>query len=651
MACGIQLMNVDVEPCVCGACALVLALHDAGRTLVREIAMSWFAEHAGWLVGGGVVLLSALGVALAGLVVVREHESGLVVKTFGAPLPSGGLVALNGEAGYQAELLPPGVHLGLWFWKYRVTKVPQLKVRPQELALVVANDGAPMTGGRVLGKEVPCGDFQDARAFLVGGGEKGRQLGFLTAGSYRINPALFSVVTKANAAHFGVRPDELEVTQVAPDRVGIVTTLDGRPIPSGDVAGAPVQGHAGFQRGQAFIDAGGCRGLQEAVLLSGSWNLNPWFVRVEQLPMTEIPIGYVGVVVSYVGHEHVDVSGADFKHGDLVERGHKGVWVEPLLPGKHAVNPKVMKVELVPTTNIVLNWAHRVEQHKYDEKLAPITVRSKDGFSFPIEVSQIIHIGMKQAPRVISRVGSMQNLVDHVLQPTVANYFRNSAQQVTVLEFLSARTARQVEAFDAIAEGLHAYDVECLDTLIGDIQPPADLMKTQTDRKIAEELQRTYDVQREAQVKRQELERETAVANMQGEVVRSEQTVRISERTAQSVAETAKGDAQRTRLAADAEAHATRQRAEAQAHATRVAGDAQAQALKATGEAKALAYKEGVAALGAQAFTSVELAETLAKHHVKLVPDIAVGGDGGGGATGLATALVARLLPAPLTQP
>jgi uncharacterized membrane protein YqiK len=131
-----------------------------------------------------------------------------------------------------------------------------------------------------------------------------------------------------------------------------------------------------------------------------------------------------------------------------------------------------MRVELVPTTNIVLNWAQRTESHRYDERLAPITVRSRDGFSFCIDVAQIIHIGMKQAPRVISRVGSMQNLVDHVLQPTVGNYFRNSAQQVTVLEFLSAREERQREAFEHIGRAIGAYDVECLDTLIGDIVPP-----------------------------------------------------------------------------------------------------------------------------------------------------------------------------------
>jgi uncharacterized membrane protein YqiK len=337
-----------------------------------------------------------------------------------------------------------------------------------------------------------------------------------------------------------------------------------------------------------------------------------------------------------VGKDHLDLSGEDFTHGDLVERGRKGVWIEPLLPGKHPINTRVMKVELVPTTNIVLNWAQRVEAHKYDEKLGPVTVRSRDGFSFTLDVSQIIHIGMKQAPRVISRVGSMQNLVDHVLQPTVANYFRNSAQQVTVLDFLSARSTRQREAFDAIRAALSAYDVECIDTLIGDIQPPAELMKTQTDRKIADELQRTFDVQREAQVKRQQLERETAIANMQAEVVRSEQMVRISEKNALAATENAKGEASRITL-----------QAQAQAEATRLAGDAEAEATRAVGQAKAEAYTVGVGAMGRDAFTAVQLATILGEHGVKLVPEIAVSGGEGGG--GLATALVARLLKAELT--
>src|SRR5262245_5343846 len=522
-----------------------------------------------------VVGLLVIGVLIVSTRVIGEDESGLVVKRFGRPLPSGRIIALEGEAGYQARMLSPGWHFGLWRWKYKVEKVEVIVVQPGEIALVVAADGRPIPSERVLARAVACDHYQDAEAFLKNGCERGRQVAFLTGGTYRINPALFEVVMPSTAKAHGMNPADLRVYHMSPDRVGIVTMLDGHPIPAGDLAGPIVEGHESFQKGQAFIDAGGCRGLQEEVLLSGSWNLNPWLVQVEQVPLTEIPIGYVGVVVSYVGREHVDISGDSFTHGDLVEKGRKGVWAECLLPGKHPINSRVMKVELVPTTNIVLNWAQQTEAHHYDERLSSILVRSRDGFSFSLDVSQIIHISMKNAPRVISRVGSMQNLVDHVLQPTVGNYFRNSAQQVTVLDFLWARSERQKEAFANIKKAVEVYDVECIDTLIGDIVPPAELMKTQTDRKIAAELERTYDAQREAQIKRQALERETAVANLQGDVVRSEQMVRIAQQNALAVAEAAKG-----------EANATRARAEGQAAATRVTGEGEAVAIRAVGAAK-----------------------------------------------------------------
>jgi uncharacterized membrane protein YqiK len=220
---------------------------------------------------------------------------------------------------------------------------------------------------------------------------------------------------------------------------------------------------------------------------------------------------------------------------------------------------------------------------------------------------------------VISRVGSMQNLVDHVLQPTVGNYFRNSAQEVTVLDFLSARSQRQAEAKVAIATAVETYDVECIDTLIGDIVPPAELMKTQTDRKIADELKRTYDVQRESQEKRQQLERERAVAELQAEVVRSEQMVRIAAQNAQAAAEAAKGQAAATRLRADADADATR----------------------ALGTARAQAYKEGREALGPEAYTAMQIATIIGERGIKIVPEIAVSG---GGTSGLGEALMARML-------
>ncbi len=584
--------------------------------LALWLALDWLER--------GLLLLFGLGLApfLIGIILIRENEVGIVIKRFARrSLPAGHFIALHDEAGYQADTLPPGLHLGYTFWQFRVIKSPVVDVAPGQIALVVAAAGTPIPPGRILARVIECDNFQDARRFLLAGGEKGRQLAILTAGTYRINRALFDVITAANAHDHGLPPSYLELTQIKPDMVGIVTALDGQPIESGEIAGPVIAAHDNFQNAQAFLDGGGRRGLQEQVLLSGSWNLNPWFAEVEQVPMLNIPIGSVGVVISFVGLAHVDVSGLEFKHGDLVNVGHKGVWVSPLYPGKHPVNTRVMRVELVPTTNIVLNWANRTEAHHFDAKLSSITVRSKDGFAFNLDVAQIIHVGALDAPKVISRLGSMQNLVDHALQPIVGNYFRNSAQHHTVLDLLNARSDRQAEASAHIRVALGAYDVQAIDTLIGDITPPAELMKTQTDRKIAEEEKKTYEMQEAAQRQRQELVKATALANIQQQMVDADQGVRIAELRAQSTIKHASGEAESTRL--------------------RALGDADA--IRATGNAKAEAYRAGVEALGAPNYTVMQLTQTLADKNVRIVPDVSVtGAQGTSGLLDSMLALVAR---------
>jgi len=566
-------------------------------------------------------LVLAIFIIAQGYVLIRERQVGVVVKRFSnRSLAPGCLIALGGEAGLQADTLAPGLHFGYWPWQYRIIKVPVTVVSQGEIALVLAADGAAIPSERILGKVVDCDNFQNARKFLVNGGEKGRQLGILTAGTYRINTAQFTIISSVTAGYHGMMPEQMVLQRVEPDMVGIVTTLDGQPIEAGEIAGPTIAAHDNFQNAQAFLEGGGRRGLQEQILLSGTWKLNPWFAQAEQVPMVQIPIGYVGVVISFVGAAHVDVSGIEFKHGDLVDIGHKGVWVSPLYPGKHPVNTRVMKVELVPTTNIVLNWANRTEAHHYDEKLSSITVRSKDGFAFNLDVSQIIHVGALDAPKVISRVGSMQNLVDHVLQPIVGNYFRNSAQGYSVLDFLSARSQRQVEAAEHIRAAIGAYDVQAIDTLIGDINPPAELMTTQTDRKIAEEQRKTFEVQEAAQKQRQELVRQTAIADIQQQVVGAEQGVNIAELKANANVKQATGDAESTRLRALGES----------------------EAIRSTGKAKAEAYRVGVESLGAQGYTVMQLMQIVGERNVRIVPDVAVTGQNGG--NGLVDGLLGLML-------
>ena len=561
---------------------------------------------------------------LFGVVIVPESQIGLVTKKFvlfgkDKSLPDGRIIATKGEAGYQARTLAPGLYMGLWPWQFEI-KLIDFTIIPQgKIGLVSAKDGSVPSSGQILGRNVDSDNFQDAEKFLTNGGNKGRQSTILVAGSYRINRHLFNVDIS----------DQLTISDNA---VGIVTTLDGAPLAEGQIAADIVKGHNKFQNFDQFLENGGQRGLQQEVILAGTYNINTWAVGVEEVKMTEIPIGYVGVVVSYVGEDGADLTGSDFKHGNIVKKGQKGVWIEPLGPGKYPINTMTMRIEQVPTTNLVLNWATaRTESHNLDKNLSTITVRSKDGFPFNLDVSQIIHVPSTEAPKVIARFGNMSNLVSQVLEPTIGNYFRNSAQDSDVIAFLSTRKERQDAAKARISEVLTEYNVHAVDTLIGDITPPEALMKTLTDRKIAEEQQTTYDTQRLAQGKRQEYEKANAIADMQKEVVRSEQSVNIAERDAAAAVKQSEGKATALKNNAEAEAEATKMKANAEAEKITVTGKAEASKIEAIGKSTAEAYKLQVEAMGEDNFTKFKVTESIGLNKIKVIPDILIGGGANGG--------------------
>lgn len=583
-----------------------------------------------------------------GVVIVPEDRIGLVTKKFvlfgKQQLPEGRIIATEGEAGFQAQTLPPGVYFGKWIWQYDITFQPFTIVPTGQLGLVLAKDGKELETGSVLGRKVDCDSFQDAEAFLKNCGRKGRQTAIITPGSYRINTFLFTI-------------EFTEMTSIPDNAVGIVTTQEGKPLDEGQIAGKIIEGHNKFQDVDVFMNNGGYKGLQEQVILAGTYFLNPWFAKVEMVKMTEIPIGHVGVVISYVGSEGVDLSGVEFKHGNIVAKGSKGVWAEPLGPGKYPINPYIMKVEMVPTTNLVLNWASaRSESHQLDKNLSTITVRSKDGFPFNLDVSQIIHIPTTEAPKVIARFGNMNNLVSQVLEPTIGNYFRNSAQDSDVIAFLGTRKERQTSARQHIGQVLEQYNVFGVDTLIGDIVPPESLMKTLTDRKLAEEQKITYETEMKAQETRQSLEKETAIAEMQKEIVKADQGVLIAERIAdasvkkatgeansvrlQSTAEAdrlkllASGDAEKIRVLAKANAEQIELLAKADAEKISLTGNAEAEKILAIGKSNAEAYKLSVEAMGGDNFTQLKVMEAIGAQNIKIMPDILIGGGTGDGANG-----------------
>lgn len=578
-----------------------------------------------------------------GMVIVPEDKIGLVTKKFVLfgefkGLPDGRIIASRGEAGFQAKTLAPGLYWWMWPWQYGVEMTPFTVVPEGNIGLVLANDGSELPTGNILARKVDCDNFQDTEKFLSSMGQKGRQTSVLTPGTYRINRYAFTV-------HI------VEMTHIGENKVGIVTALDGDPIPPGQIAGKVVEGHNNFQDFDKFLANGGNRGLQPQVILAGSYYINPWALQIEETYMTDVPIGHVGVVISYIGEDGKDLTGESFKHGNIVTKGFRGVWMEPMGPGKYPVNKYTMRVELVPTTNLVLNWANaRSESHELDKNLSTITVRSKDGFPFNLDVAQIIHIPANEAPKVIARFGSMNNLVSQVLEPTIGNYFRNSAQDSDVISFLTTRKERQEAAKNHIKVVLDEYNVNAVDTLIGDIVPPEALMKTLTDRKIAQEEEKTYETQRMAQEKRQGMERETALAEMQKDIVSAQQGVVISQRHAEAAVKKSEGEAasvklqvgaeaEATKMRAAAEAEATRAKASAAAEATKLAADAEAERIAKTGNAEAEkilaigkstaeSYQLQVSAMGEENFTRYKITEEIGNGKIKIIPDIIIGGGG-----------------------
>ncbi len=588
-----------------------------------------------------------------GLVIINEDKVGIVSKNFGKSLQNGRIIALDGEAGIQVDTLAPGWHFFYWPWQYSVEKVDLVAVPKGEIALVIANDGKELPKGRRFGDSVACNSYQDARGFINNGGSKGQQLEVLTTGVYRINVALFTVITSQNCKNFGLEPRQLMIVEIPANKIGVVTTFDGVELPEGEVAAPNIEGHSSFQNPQEFIKRGGCRGLQQEVLRSGAWIINPWFASVKIEDVITVPMAHVGVVFSAVGPRGEDVSGDGFKNGELVAEGFRGVWNVIKNPGIYPYNPAVIKVEHVQTSSIVLNWSNnKHEDHGLDNNLGTITVQSKDGFTFPLEVQQVIHIPYGEAPKIIAQFGNVKQLVSQVLEPMIGNYFRNAVQSIDAKEFFNSRKERQQAAQEYISKELAKYNVVGVGTFIGEMKPPAELMKTLQDRKLAEEGAVTVEQQMKLEEKRQEKERQTALADSQRAVVQSEQEVKIATRKAEAAVAEAEGnkkvsvaraeaETETRKISADSEGQALKLRSTNEADSIKLIAEANAAKITLEGEAQAEVTRKQTDAMGQANYAAIQVAEKLSKGNLKLVPDIVLGG--GSGSSSAAESLLGLL--------
>jgi uncharacterized membrane protein YqiK len=642
------------------------------------------AVVVGWIVGA--VVLALLILVLPSIRIIGPTQLGLVTKRFSFKrLSKGDPVAFDGEAGYQAELLMPGWRFKLWVL-YQVEKHPWVQVPAGEIGVVVAQVGHPLPiGAKSAVYRTQFGNFTDLAAFIRGGGQKGVQrpvlppgsllpihpVGFLVITKYRVygvpvSPELQSVASGARTLGpqaFGLTERHLDLVRIQPqpmgedgtmvDMVGIVTTYEGDPLPKGAIAsrlggfadveemeaagatdgeiievlvGSKNSVHNNYQDFQAFLDNGGKIGLQHDPLLYGAYALNPFLVGVELVPMLVVEQGQVAVIKGYVGLPTQDTSGAEFKFGSLVRPGHRGIWQEPLRTGKYPINPRCYRAEIVPTFILTLNWAHAIsEAHNLDARLMPIEAKSREGFVFMIDLQVQIHVPDTHAPRVISSVGSMFNLVNEVLQAAVGNHFRDKLQSIPAIRFIETRQQVQQEAFAHISQQLAEYRVETKGVYIQDVVLPAEMVAVLTRREIANQEILTYQKQREAEQQRIATEQARGTADMQASLAQSTVNVEI----------------------ATNKANARRAEADGEATYIRETGSAKGAEVEAVGMARAKAFRAQVEALGPIPTSVVNGIATLADRNMKIVPDILVAGNGSGSLDGLAATLMRHLSQGP----
>jgi uncharacterized membrane protein YqiK len=577
-----------------------------------------------------------------------------------------GLIALRGEAGFQPDVLRGGLHF-LTPLQFRVHVEPLVTIPQGQIGYVFARDGRPLGATQTLACNTEAANFENVRDFLERGGQRGPQRKILREGTYAINLAQFVVVTKdqvyylplgredkamfeAMAVEIAKRDGfEAVVIKGTDDLVGIVTVHDGPGLPEGEII-APVMGndpaaaemfHNSFQDAEKFLAAGGRRGRQLQVLVEGTYYLNRLFATVETIAKTVVEVGNVGVVVSYTGEVGTDLSGTEYKHGELVRKGQRGVWNEALLPGKYAFNTYAGKVIPVPTTNFILKWIHsETGVHKFDENLSEVSLITKDAFEPSLPLSVVVHIDYRKAPLVIQRFGDVKKLVEQTLDPMVSAYFKNIGQTRTLIQLLQDRALIQKLAGEEMQEKFAHYNLELEEVLIGTPTASAgdqriEVILTQLrTRQIAEEQVETYARQEKAAAKERELREAEARAAQQQRLTESELSIRVQENQGKADYQRALQQAAQTRAVAQAEADRTRTLADAEATRIRATGEAEADKTARIGVAQAVAIDEQVRAYGGPQYQLTRqvmerFAQAVEQSGVELVPRVVISGNGG----------------------
>ena len=577
----------------------------------------------------------------------------------------------GGVKGIQLRTLPPG-KWAIHPYLFRVSVAKAMMIPPGKVGIITSADGAQLETGRLHGTAIAGHkNFQDAEAFIANGGQKGVQVEILTPGTYRIHTNSVAI-DNANDVKPGIFNVRLfDATMISENQIGLVEALDGAQLDPKDYVAVAVAGHDNFQDSNAFITRGGQRGPQKDILLPGTYYINPLMFKVILETAKEVKPGEVAVVVSNVGkdpgeeirqamaakirerlereeEEQVTMAAEklDKVDGDnlsieqikaeltsdpadkrldsgaheayVVPEGFRGIQEIVVGPGRYYLNTLATTPIVIPTTNMTVEWTAEDTTNSFD----PFAVISKDGFTMQLEVRVVFRVKPEDAPFMVAKIGSTDKLVQNVMHPLIDSIFRNQASESSAMAYLQNRHEEQERAEARVRMHLLKYHVDVVNVLICHIHLPEELMKTQTEKILAEQKQGMFNAQREAEIKRIELEKTTSQANSQKSLMEATVGVEIAGKRSEQ----------------------RKKEAEGEAYYISETGKSEAEKVRLMGEAQGVAYKEQVNALGANGVALVETLKVIGEKGVRITPDVmASGGGNGNGDGGIGTLLLLNL--------
>lgn len=439
-------------------------------------------------------------------------------------------------------------------------------------------------------------------------GEKGPQASVLSPGwNSWVWPFIYDV-------------DVVELTTIPEGKIGLLSAADGKPLPP-DTAYAPewseeTKGRMATDAEFFLTEGGGYKGPQSSVLSPGKYRINPKLFTVEIVPATTIDRAMVGVVKSNVGDAPSLADLAVSEAGDrvkLVDKGKRGIWREPILPGQSYLNTKAYEVTKISTQTHVVRYTISQGQRAGVDEESEIFVRTSDGFTFPVDVRLEYSIQPQDAPLVVAIFGDDQQNMRDVMNSDVRGIFRNNAEDVKALDYVKQRSIQESQSLKMLQEVLAKKGITVSAVRIGDVgdqKSLGTLLETQTDREIALQEQITFQEQQRAAEQKKLLTKAEQEAEEEKRLATASYQVKIAEQD------------QKKRV---------------------IAAEAEAQAIKIEAQAQADAYKQIAEQIGSSNAALIEVLKIVGERGIEITPRVMVSGGGANGGS-QTTALIGTML-------